>query len=457
LFVQDEWKVKERLSASLGLRWDVYPAPGAANGAAPYALTSTKLASMALAPAGTSMWKTRYANFAPRVGLAYQAHTAPGHETVVRAGFGMFYDMPYATALQGYWGTGYMAYSTLVAQPFPASQANYDSSPSASSAAPYNSITYGFNPHLRTPYTMQWNAAVEQGLGSNQTLLVNYVAAAGRLLLANLIYDPALSGNANFIPGNGLYLTDNVASSSYNALQVRYDRKMARGIETLLSYTWAHGIDNDSSNFQSYQLFRGPSDNDIRNNFQAAVTYDLPGHYANRFAETGLAGWSLDSRVTARSALPVNVIGTTAYGTNGQGIYYYPNRVTNQPLYLYGSQYAGGRVINYNAFELLTNSDGGYLQGDFGRNGARGFDAVQADMAVRKDFVIHDRIGVQFRAEAFNVLNHAIWGSVYNQLSTGENNFGHVYSTLNTQLGGLNALYQTGGPRSLQFALKLHF
>lgn len=457
LFVQDEWKATARLNVSLGLRWDLNPPPGASNGALPYALTSTNLSTVALAPEGTPMWHTVYTNFAPRIGLAYQAHTTPGYETTVRAGFGMFYDMPYATALQDYWGTGYMAYSTLVGQPFPATQQDYENSPSPTAASPYNSITYGFDPHLKTPYTLEWNAAVEQGLGSRQSLLLNYVASGGRDLLINRPYNPAVDGNANFSAGDGFYLTNNAATSSYNALQVRFDRKMAQGLQALLSYTWSHTIDDDSSNFASDQLFRANSDYDIRNNFQAAVTYDLPGRYSNALLNTALAHWSLDSRVTARSALPVNVIGTTAYSSNGTGTYYYPNRVPNQPLYLYGSSYAGGRVINYNAFSLAKDSSGNNIEGNFGRNGARGFDAVQADIAVRKDFILHEGIGLQFRAEAFNLLNHPIWGTIYNQLNTGQVNFGHVYTMENTQLGGLNALYQTGGPRSLQFALKLHF
>ncbi len=457
LYAQDEWKATDHLSVSLGLRWDLYPPPSANNGALPYALTTSSLATATLAPQGTGLWHTRFTNFSPRLGLAYQTQTRPGYETTLRAGFGMFYDLPYATALQDYWGTGYMAYRTFSLKPFPASQALYDSSPTPSSAAPYNSITYGFNPNLRTPYTLQYNAAVEQGLGSKQTLLVNYVASGGRLLLADLIYDPTVAGNKNFVPGNGLYLNDNVASSSYNALQVRFDRKLSAGLQSLLSYTWSHSIDNVSSDFASYQLFTGPSDFDVRHNFQAALTYEVPGSFHNVVARQLLAHWAADSRVSVRSALPVNVLAATSLGSSGQAVYIYPNRIPNQPLYLYGPQYAGGRAINYNAFQVLGSAATGYQQGNFGRNSARGFDAVQADIALRKDFVLHEGVGLLFRAEAFNVLNHPIWGGIYNQLSTGAANFGKVSSNLNSQLGGLNPLYQTGGPRSLQLALKLHF
>lgn len=75
----------------------------------------------------------------------------------------------------------------------------------------------------------------------------------------------------------------------------------------------------------------------------------------------------------------------------------------------------------------------------------------------RREFSITERFHLQLRAEGFNVLNHPIFGAIYNQLSVGSARFGLAYNTMNTQLGGLNSLYQMGGPRSLQLALKLRF
>ena len=91
------------------------------------------------------------------------------------------------------------------------------------------------------------------------------------------------------------------------------------------------------------------------------------------------------------------------------------------------------------------------------RNAARAFDAVQADVATHRTFPIHDRLNLQFRVEAFNLLNHPQFGAIYNQLSSGPALFGYSYNTLNSQLGGLNPLYQIGGPRSLQVMLRLAF
>ncbi len=112
-----------------------------------------------------------------------------------------------------------------------------------------------------------------------------------------------------------------------------------------------------------------------------------------------------------------------------------------------------------NCATFIANCDPANLplsEGNARRNVARGFDAVQADVAIRREFPIHEGLGFTFRAEAFNVLNHAIFGNIYNQLSAPAT-FGYAYNMQRSQLGGLNLLYQTGGPRSLQVALRLHF
>jgi hypothetical protein len=97
------------------------------------------------------------------------------------------------------------------------------------------------------------------------------------------------------------------------------------------------------------------------------------------------------------------------------------------------------------------------VEGNIGRNFARGLNAVQVDLALRRDFPIRERFHLQFRGEAFNLFNHPNFGSIYNQLYYGPQYFGQAYNMLNTSLGGLNALYQMGGSRSLQLMLRLQF
>ncbi len=454
-FAQDDWRVSDRLSLSAGVRWDLNPPPSDLNGNTPYTVNEiTNLATVRAAPKNTPLWQTTYGNFAPRVGVAYQLHKQPGHETILRVGGGLFYDTGVALSAQGYYGIGTTGFASYTSA-FPATQTQVNATPTPSAAAPYNAPIYGYDPNLKLPYTGEWNLAVEQALGKKQSLNVNYVASAGRRLLAQRFYMPQTLGNTVFADGKGLYLTTGAASSDYDALQVKFDRKLSGGLQVLASYTWSHALDTDTTNFTTYALERANSDYDIRHNFQMAASYDVGGRYRNAAEAYVLQHWALDTRISVRSALPIDVLQPqTVDPASGATIQLHPDRVLSQPLYLTGSQYRGGRAINYNAFSPYAGTTG---DGSAGRNVARGFDAVQTDLTLRRDFPIHEQVGLQFRAEAYNVFNHAIYGSVYNNLSSGATLFGQTYNTLNNELGGLNGLYQVGGPRSLQVALKLHF
>jgi hypothetical protein len=453
-FVQDEWKATSRFSLSLGLRWDINPAPGNLNGPSPYTLDQiTNLTTAQLAPTNAPLWRTDWHGFAPRAGFAYQLRQDPGRETVVRAGFGIFYDMGSTNGSQGFvQAVGFTSNSLFSGAPAPLTSAQV-TLPAPSVASPYNAPVFAFDPNLKLPYTMQWNFAVEQGLGSNQTLTISYVGSGARKLLSQFFYSPVQ--NPNFSLGNGLSVTANRASSGYNSLQVKFQRNLSRGLQALASYTLSHSIDDASSNFGlNDALLRSSSDFDIRHNYQAAIAYDVPGSYANSLASAVLTHWAVDTRLSARSALPVDVIGAESFSPiTQQFVFFHPDLVPGQPTYLYGSQYPGGRIINFNAF--VDAPDG--VEGNTSRNFVRGFDAVQMDLALRREFPIRERLRLQFRAEAFNIFNHSNFGSIYQYLAYGPSQFGYAYSSLNNTLGGLNPLYQSGGPRSLQLALRLAF
>lgn len=463
LYVEDEWKATSRLNASLGLRWDLNPAPADAGGNQPYALTSTDMATVKLDQRGAPLWKTTYNNFAPRIGLAYQASQAPGREVVLRAGYGLFYDIGSNVAAEGYWyAAGITSLTSFTNTSFPLTQTQLDGIAPASTKTPYTQLMYGYDPNLKLPRTQQWNVALEEAFSSRQNLTITYVGSAGSKLTTQKQYYPSKYGNANYASNAYVFLTSNGASANYNALQVQFQRQISHGLQALLSYTWAHSIDDASSNFQIYNQLRASSDSDIAHNFQAAITYELPTHYDSRLKKAAFGGWALDSRTFARTALPVNVVSNFALlDSTGLMSQFHPNRVHGQPLYVADPTAPNHRAINFSAFSVAYASDGKTaVEGDAGRNSARAFGAVQTDLALRREFAFSERAGLQFRVEAFNLLNHPIFGAVYNQLSsgaTGPVRFGIAQNLLSSSLGGLNALYQSGGPRSLQLALKLHF
>lgn len=456
LFAQDEWKATHRLSVSGGLRWDVNPPPGNLSGPVPFTVDQvTNLASSKLAPQGTPLWKTDWHAIAPRMGFAYRLHDSPARETVVRTGFGIFYDL--GNTNSGFQGTGpFLTQPGFASVPFPLSSQEM-TPPPPSIAPPYSPPFGGISAYvhdLALPYTMQWNLALEQGVGSRNSVTVGYVGAAGRDLLTQFQYFPAASGNPNFAQSAGLYVTANGASSSYNALQVKYQQKLTRGLQMLATYTFAHSIDDASSNFLVYQLFPASSDFDVRHTFQSAITYDLPGSSRNTLISALSKGWGLDTRITARSALPVDVQGAQAVDPSGvRLVQYRPDLVLGQSLYVYGSSYPGGRVINFNAFQAAPPNE----EGNTPRNYARGFGSWQADVALRRTFQLSERMKLEFGTEAFNLFNHPSFGAINNYWPAGSQFFGYAVAALHNSIGGLNPLYQVGGPRSLQISLKVRF
>src|SRR5579883_835972 len=453
-FVQDEWKATERLTLSAGLRWDVNPAPGNGNGSVPYTVNQvTDLSTLQLAPAGTPLWKTDLQGLGPRIGLAYQLHPSTTRNTVLRGGFGIFYDTGNETGSSGYQGIGYASSQRIANASFPLTSSQLILAP-PSISPPYNNTVFGFDPNLKLPYSLQYSAAVEQALTKRDTITLSYVNSGARRLLTTFLTYPGQIGNPNFAPGTDLSLTQGRAFSSYNAFQMQYQGSIFPGLQALVSYTWSHAIDDASSNFGIYYLYRASSDFDIRHNLQAAVTYRTPPVSRGSLPKFLAEKWGIDARVQVRSAPPVDIIGNQILDpATGVYLQYQPNLVSGQPLYLRGDSYPGGRALNFNAFQITTDG----VQGNLPRNYARAFDAAQLDIAVHREIPLGDTLRLQFRAEAFNILNHPNFGSIYNNLAFGPGLFGYAYATLNNSLGSLDSLYQMGGPRSLQLTLRLAF
>jgi hypothetical protein len=219
-------------------------------------------------------------------------------------------------------------------------------------ATPYSGSIYAYDPNLRLPYSFQYNLAVEQALSRHDSITVGYVGSGARKLLTTFIDYPGEIGNPNFALNALVELTQGRASSSYNSLQAKYQTAFVHGLQALVSYTYSHSIDNASSNFGIYYLLRASSDFDIRHNLQAAVTYLIPPTTSQLKKALVLNDWGLDFRVQARTALPVDIVGIQDLDPHtGSYLQYQPDLVSGQHLYLYGSQYPGGHVINYSAFQ----------------------------------------------------------------------------------------------------------
>jgi hypothetical protein len=453
-YAQDTWQATRRLTLTYGLRWEVSTPPSARDGNDSYTVTGLNdLATLALAPRGTPLWLTTYDNFAPRVGAAYQLIAKPRWETTLRGGVGLFYDLGSGPAGNAYNQNNfpYLRSRNFTNTPFPLTTAQA-APPPFSLTPPYGEFL-AFAPDLKLPRTWQWNLALEQSLGGPHTLTIAYVAAVGRRLLQ---HEFLARPNANF---TNLRVVRNLGTSDYHALQAQWQRRLVRGWQALASYTWSHAIDLVSSEMIRVipaarldpRLERGAADFDVRHAFTAAVTYNLPALRASL-----LRDWSVDAFVRARTATPVNVsINRQLFGVSfGRSR---PDTVAGVPLYLNDPTAAGGRRFNRAAFSIPAQA----RQGTAERNALRGFPVAQVDFALRRQFKLTERLRMQVRAEAFNLFNHANFGDPVGLLTSPQ--FGQSLQMLGRDLGGgatdgsFSPLYQIGGPRSVQLALKLQF
>lgn len=459
-FVQDGWRITPRLNLNFGVRWEFNPPPSAKSDQPLYTLSDFKnLATTTLVPHYGELWRTVYGNFAPRVGVAYQFNSKQHWQTMLRGGFGLFYDLgagniaanassfPYVRNRFMFDPSGIaIPLSALRAEPLP-----FGAEP------PYGSLEV-FDPQMKLPGTARWSFAVQQSLGVQQTLVASYVGATGYSLLRR---EALYSFNPNF--GAPLYLTRNAATSDYHALQIQWQQRLNRFWQMLASYAWSHSIDlasNDSMPLTSAErldpkLDRGASDFDVRHQLSAVGSFELPAIKMGMFGRRFLRGWVMDSIFRAQTATPIDVsferdIGFGFFNTR-------PDVISGVSVFVEDANAPGGRKINPASFFKPKEN----RQGSLGRNALRGFPFWQVDFALRRQFEVTNRIKLQFRAEFFNLFNHSNFGNP--RASLNDPLFGQSSSLLNRGLGsggasgGLNPVFQIGGPRSVQLSLRLAF
>ena len=452
-FAQDIWKTSPRLTLTYGLRWEINtPIHSVTPGKPLYAVTGIfDSAPFGLAPAGTPLWHTRFTNFAPRVGGAFQLTP----QTVLRGGFGLYYDLGYGGGLAGtmIWFPYYT--SDSISGPIPFNLTNPAFQPPAFTLVPNGSTAYidAVDPHLKVPFTYEWNIAVQRGLGANQSVSATYVGAHGQDLLRE---DTIIS-----TVGYDTFATHNGDWSNYNALQLQFQRRMARGFQALIAYTFgkstdtasedtAGGIWTTSLSNVNVASDLGPSRFDVRNSFSAAVSWQIPSPHGNGLSDVLLRNWQIDSIVRISTAEPYVVTAEV-----DSPIYYEtrPNVVPGVPFYLPAPGQPGGRILNENAFTTPPSGQ----QGDLPRNYFRGFPIDQTDLSLRRQFHLTERTSLFLGAEYFNLFNHPMFAADNFNHALGYPAFGQITQTLNENLGPLNPLYQIGGPRSGQLTIKLLF
>src|SRR5260370_12429665 len=184
-YAQDTWRATARLTLTYGLRWELNPPFLGKSGTPLYTVlglenlanvTAFTPSNLTLAPGGTPFFKTTYYNFAPRLGAAYRLRTSPGYELVVRGGGGLFYDLGAGVLANGAAFFPYARSNRFRNVPFPVPTSQAAPPPFSTAIPPGGvSLTTATEPHLQLPRTYQWNAAIEQSLGSPQPISATYV------------------------------------------------------------------------------------------------------------------------------------------------------------------------------------------------------------------------------------------------------------------------------------------
>ncbi len=488
LYAQDTWHFTPRVSINYGLRWDYNPPPNFGADGALLALTGINpndLSATHVAQLGTPLFETQMDAFAPRVGVAYQLSTSNEWGRVIRAGWGLFFDT--AGAAAGFLERPLATKNAAAPIPFPIPAA-LQTPVAFPTAPPWGSIS-AVSPDLRLPYTHQTNLALEQMLGAKQVLTLTYAGAWARNLMRR---DQFTSPNPD-IPLSYLAV-ESVASSSYNSLQTLFQRRLSAGLQGMVSYTWSHSEDNSSQNFQNslnpyvdpLSQYWGNSEWDIRHSLQGAVSYSIPAPAANRLVKAFLGNWGVDSLYRARTAPPIDLVQSNAFlaagrpftgtcsptpcvpaplgnNTAGTRVGIRPSLVPGASVLLRDASAPGGWRLDPTAFRLLPANSIAATQGTLGRNQLRNFAFNQLDFTVRRSFPIHEALTLQFRTDFFNLFNHPNFYLGGSALDVTSPLFGRAAATLNNSLGaggaqgGYSPIYQAGGPRSVQFSLKLVF
>jgi Carboxypeptidase regulatory-like domain len=440
-----------------------------------------------------------YANFGPRLGFAYQM-TNSG-KLVLRGGYGIFYDRPnmrlYNSQL---FNMPYEMLATALATPnenpfvqvpqpsaFPLSLSNTSIFPFGgypailpvtllTSTGPVATVTpvpaSGIYPDLKDwniPYVQAFNLGVQWSFANNWLLDVGYVGSLGRrfpqlysfnqaaspelagLYTVGSLGGPLFPGFGNLpAPGLGSFLMESNSNSNYHSLQVTVNKRLSKGLQMLLSYTYSHSLDDYSgSDVSDISLTPGDmvnehnyasSDFDRRHRFVASYVYNLPNFYRgdSGVGKKVLNSWSASGIVTLQSGTPFSI--------DGQVALFEATRADLAPGRTLASAIKGGPVTDrLNAYFDPTAFVQPTAFGDFGqlgRNIFRGPKQTNTDFAVIKSVPVTESKWIEFRAEFFNLFNNVNFANPINVVASG--NFGQVAAT-------------TTGPRVIQFAAKLSF
>jgi hypothetical protein len=496
-FVQDDWKIRPNLTVNLGIRWDPNFAPTSAGGRGAAFVAGQQSTTYPNAPKGlifpgdagmtASLMNSSYGYWEPRVGLAWQPKALP--KTVFHAGVGLFtgpleYSMynhaadiaPFSPTYDFYgwcypcnadtsfannsvihfddpWSS---AGSPLASSPFPATYPWASTSykpPAGFAFGGGTTISQAFARNFKLGMTQSWNVSIEQQINPVMVVRAAYVGSESYHQSAEINRNTEVAGVAPYSSFGNILEDNSLATASYNALELGFDRKMAHGLQLQSNFTYSHSIDLASSANVSFgnpelgdpfslKWNRGNSNMDMPWNWVTNLLYQAPLlKNQNKLLQETLGGWQLSGIMTAQTGNPFSVMS----GANNSQSNLWLDRADTVPGVASnmgkGTRQDWAYGAGYFSKAAYTN---GASFGNTGRNAYWGPRVFGIDSGIMKTWDLAESMKLQFRWEAFNATNHP--------------NFGNPDGT---QWGGSHTGVISGlgniPPRVMQGAVKLTF
>lgn len=466
-YARDRWQVSRKLTVTLGVRYEFYPLMTRASTGIESYDPNTNLVSMGgrgKVPQNAGI-TVSHKLFAPRVGIAYRL----GENTVIRAGYGINYDpIPFSRPLRGWYplvinaanvAPNSFAWATTLSQGVP-NPVGPDLSTGIVPLPSNVSERAPWAAEIHRGYVQSYNFTIEHKLPGSIVTSVAYVGSHSVHLLADRDINAGYPGSGTAglpyfaaygrtIPTN---MWDGYLSSEYNSLQVSVNRSFSKGLMLKGAYTYSKAIDyTDDDGWAStgwnwgpvFQRNRATAGFDREHVLQLGWIYELPFGRGKRMAQSGIAnaifgGWQVNGIVSAYTGTPFTV-------TSSGGSLNAPNNTqtadqVNPNVTRLGQVGAGTHYYDPTAF--MAPPSAAVRFGTSGRNILRNPGVFNTDLDITREFKIKERVGLQFRGEAFNLPNT----SHFNGVASG-----------NVTSGSFMLITGAYGERQIRFGLRLHF
>jgi hypothetical protein len=483
LYAQDDWRVSHRLTLNLGVRWEPYFTARDAYGEDTAFRPGQQSKIYPLAPLGylfpgdqgieIGVVPNRYDRFSPRIGFAYDPFG--DGKTSIRGGYGIFSDTIQLVTLNSN-GTsqpfsyGLTTFNVQLSNPYGNSPQqlqfleNYTRPTTAAQRASkvfyLPVVAMSMNPDFTSAYIQQWNLNVQRELWKKVVVTVAYLGNKGTRLHVSEqqnpgVYIPGQSTSGN-VDSRRLYQgyqtiesIQSTANSTYQSLQLNWNRRFENGFTFLGSYVFSKAIDlastdgnsglaNQSSDPFNWDKDKGLANFNVRHRFVTSFIWDLPFFRGSKGLERAmLAGWQLNGILTLQTGIPFTVLAGVDRSFSGVGL---DHADVLGPVATYNGSSVNSKLARYfdtTAFALPALG----TFGTAGRNTLLGPGLENFDAGLSKDFAVRESKRFQFRWEVFNSLNHANFSNP--NASFASTNFGRILSA--------------GSPRIMQLALKFYY